>query len=172
MKSSSLQLTLPLALCGLVTPQAAWSIDANLYVELPRATHRPYVGIWIETASDKSFVTNVAAWYDKHKGVARNKQWMEDMRQWWRKTGGLSSTAMDGATGASRGAGVHSIDLTTARISSVLKPGDYEVVVEAVREHGGHDILRMPLAWPPSSKADTTVQGKRELGRVRLTVGP
>ena len=45
---------------------------------------------------------------------------------------GLSSTAMDGATGASHGAGVHSIDLTTARISTALKPGDYEIVIEAV----------------------------------------
>lgn len=172
MKSSSLHLTLPLALCGIVTPQAAWSISANLYVELPRASHRPYVGIWIENASDKSFVTNVAAWYDKHKGVARNKQWMADMRQWWRKTGGLASTAMDGATGASRGAGVNSIDLTTARISSALKPGDYEIVIEAVREHGGYEILRMPISWPPKSQEDTMLQGKLELGRIRLTVGP
>ena len=105
MQSSSLKLTLPIAVCGLLAPQAAWSASANLYIELPRASHRPYVAVWIENASDKSFVANVAAWYDKDKGIARNKQWMGDMRQWWRKTGGLSSTAMDGATGASRSSG-------------------------------------------------------------------
>jgi|LNFM01.1.fsa_nt_gb hypothetical protein len=172
MQSTPLKLTLPFALCGLLSPQSAWSATAYLYVELPRFSHRPYVAVWIENASDKSFVTNVAAWYDKDKGIARNKQWMVDMRQWWRKTGGLSSTAMDGATGASRSSGVHTIDLSVARISSALKPGDYEIVIEAVREHGGHEVLRVPISWPPKSVGEATFQGKQELGRVRLSVGP
>ncbi len=172
MQSSPLKLTLPFALVGVLAPQQASGASAYLYVELPRASHRPYVAVWIENASDKSFVTNVAAWYDKDKGIARNKQWMGDMRQWWRKTGGLSSTVMDGATSASRSAGVHTIDLTAARISSALKPGDYEIVIEAVREHGGYDMLRLPIAWPPKGPLDATFQGKREVGRVRLSVVP
>lgn len=172
MRSSSLQLKLPIALCGLLSAKPAWSAEAYLYVELPRASHRPYVGIWLENASDKSFVSNVAVWYDKDKGIARNKQWMGDMRQWWRKTGGLASTALDGVTGASRGAGVHTINLSAARISSGLKPGNYEIVIEASREHGTTELLRMPLAWPPTPPQDTTIQGKLELGRVRLTFVP
>ena len=172
MRSSALTFTVPLAMCGLVAPEPAWSGSAHLYVEIPRTSHRPYVAVWFEHAADKSFAANVAAWYDKDKGVARNKQWMVDMRQWWRKTGGLSSTSIDGVTGASRSPGVHTIDLTAPRISSALKPGDYEIVIEAVREHGGHEVLRMPLSWPPNAVGDATIQGKLELGRIRLNVTP
>lgn len=172
MQSSSLKLTVPIALWGVLMPRAAWCAEARLYVELPRAVLRPYVAIWLENPADKSFVGNVVVWYDKSRNPIRGAQWLPDLRQWWRRSGGMSATAIDGVSGATRAPGMHTINLGGAKVVTALQPGAYEIVIEAVRERGGYDLLRMPLAWPPKSPGDITVQGKQELGRVRLSVEP
>ncbi len=41
-----------------------------------------------------------------------------------------------------------------------LTPGSYQLVVEAAREVGGRELLRVPFEWPP--KAPTTAQAKGE----------
>jgi hypothetical protein len=45
-------------------------------------------------------------------------------------------------------------------------------VVEAVREVGGREQLRIPFEWPARQKQHATAQGKTELGAVTLDVAP
>ncbi|WVM90991.1 DUF2271 domain-containing protein [Halopseudomonas pachastrellae] len=53
-----------------------------------------------------------------------------------------------------------------------LAPGDYELVVEAAREVGGRELLKVPFSWPVSQAADLQAQGNRELGQIRLQLTP
>ena len=45
-------------------------------------------------------------------------------------------------------------------------------VVEVAREHGGREVLRLPLQWPPRSAAKSEAAGTTEVGLVRLTSKP
>jgi hypothetical protein len=49
-----------------------------------------------------------------------------------------------------------------------LTGGNYTLVVEAAREVGGRELLRLPFSVPAGGAA--TAQGSGELGAVRLTV--
>jgi hypothetical protein len=46
------------------------------------------------------------------------------------------------------------------------------VVVEAVREVGGRELLRLPFEWPGTQLQQATAKGKSELGAVTLNVTP
>lgn len=80
---------------------------------------------------------------------------------------------MDGVTGATRPVGEHALNLKSdGKQLSQLAPGSYGLVVEAVREVGGRELLRIPFEWPATQKQHATVQGKHELGAVTLDLVP
>ena len=176
MEFPRLSLTCSIAVASLFSVEASAAAEARLQLNLPSVSPRPYVAVWLEKASDQSFVDNLAVWYDTNKRGNRGARWLPDMRQWWRKSGGSSSLALDGVTGATRGAGTHTINLGATPAFTKLAAGSYDVVVEVTREHGGSDLLRLPLAWPlvgpPKQLPEVTAQGKQEVGAVRLSVTP
>jgi len=45
-------------------------------------------------------------------------------------------------------------------------------MVEAAREAGGREVVKVPLQWPPKSAQNLTGQGKEELGAVVVQVKP
>jgi hypothetical protein len=45
-------------------------------------------------------------------------------------------------------------------------------VVEAVREVGGREALRIPFEWPIKAAKREAVKGSKELGAVALTLNP
>jgi hypothetical protein len=53
-----------------------------------------------------------------------------------------------------------------------LMPGRYTLVVEAVRESGGREAVRIPLEWPATARETLTATGAHELGAVVVTIGP
>ncbi len=55
---------------------------------------------------------------------------------------------------------------------SGLKPGQYAVVVEAAREVGGRELLRIPFQWPPQKAEQLTARGEHELGAIALDLKP
>ena len=150
--------------------------ELTLSVQIPRLDvseyHRPYVAAWIEGAGGLA-PTNLAVWYDvrKRDGEGGTK-WLKDLRQWWRRIGRETEMPLDGVSGATRPVGTHALRFATdAAPLAGLKPGTYEVVVEAAREVGGREVVRLPLAWPPTA-AHAAVQGKDELGTVSLDLKP
>ena len=49
-----------------------------------------------------------------------------------------------------------------------LPAGDYQLWVEAAREGGGREQLKLALHWPLDSQSELALQGHSELGQVRL----
>ena len=161
-----------------------------LSIDVPRidvaAYHNPYVAAWIER-EDNTAAANLAVWYQQKKGEARKgpdgkplrgggesgTKWLPDLRQWWRRSGRTQTVPIDGVTGATRPPGRHEvqIDGADARIAS-LPPGNYRLVVEAAREDGGREVVKLPFAWPAKTSATQQAQGSSELGAVTLTLSP
>lgn len=165
-----------LSVLGLGTSALAWSADAQLEINLPAIQgsriKRPYVAVWLEKATDRQFAGNVAVWYDTARPNNIGAKWLPDLRSWWRVSGRQATLPIDGVSGATRPAGQHVINLVTAAALKKLPAGDYEIVVEVSREHGGHDLVRLPLQWPPRTTRMAEASGTQELGRVRLTSKP
>jgi len=170
-------LLLSLALLGaplLSAPLLA--AEMNVSVEIPRLQvaeyHRPYVAIWLEKP-DQTHVANLAVWYDIKKADQEGLKWLKDLRQWWRRSGRGLDMPVDGISSATRASGSHALELDDSQAPlQGLQAGDYRLVVEAAREVGGRELLRVPFSWPPAKQQTHQVQGKTELGAVSITVTP
>ncbi|HEY0295650.1 MAG TPA: DUF2271 domain-containing protein [Bordetella sp.] len=166
---------LPLLFVGAIA-RSAHAADLNVNVELPRLDtaeyHRPYVAIWIESA-DQSTARDLAVWYDVAKRNNAGTQWLKDLRLWWRRSGRDQQMPVDGVSGATRPAGKHELSFAgAAKPLADLKPGSYAVVVEAARESGGHELVRVPFDWPPKQASQPAAQGHAELGAIALDIKP
>jgi hypothetical protein len=163
------------ALTAAVTAVPALSAELSLKVQLPRMDiaeyHRPYLAAWVEKASDQTYAGNIALWYDLRKRDNGGAKWLKDMRSWWRKSG-HDAAVVDGVTGATRTGGDHVINLLDAKAVTALPPGQYEVVVEAARENGGREVLRVPFEWPVKKAQSAQAQGLGELGTVSIAARP
>ena len=166
--SRSLVLTLPLA--------SSWAMAADLSVkfELPQLNvaeyHKPYVAVWIERA-DQSVANTLAVLYDVKKRDNGGTKWVKDLRTWWRKAGRDVTLPLDGVSGATRAAGVQTLTFPAAHAGlDKLPAGDYRLVIEAAREAGGRELVRVPFTWKPNGKVNATASGKEELGAVSLAI--
>ena len=163
---------LPLVMALAVPVTAA---ELSVSVEVPRLSvaeyHRPYVAIWIENAN--GHVADLAVWYDLKLADREGEKWLKDMRQWWRRSGRSLTLPVDGLSGATRPVGVHSIDIPAAHPALArLEPGDYQLLVEAAREVGGRELVRLPFSWPVTEPTEHQNGGKSELGKVNLSLLP
>lgn len=169
-----LRYTIALAAPFLGAPAMASEFAVKL--EIPSLNvaeyHRPYVAMWLEKA-DKSFVNNLAVWYDLKKKDNGGTKWLKDMRQWWRQSGRELQMPADGVSGATRAPGEHSIDLAAGKSAfRNLPAGDYQLVIEAAREAGGREVVRVPFQWPAKQTQSASAKGKEELGVVSLQIKP
>lgn len=159
-------------LAALASP--ALAADLSISVDIPRvntaAYHRPYVAIWIEQP-DQTAVRTLAVWYQVaagRGGDGEGKDWLKDLRTWWRKGGRTLTLPADGLSGATRAPGTQTVRVPAVRLTN-LPAGQYNVVIEAAREQGGREIVRVPFRWGgPASR--TTGTGSTELGTVTVTV--
>lgn len=155
---------------------AAWAANVQLTLELPRLNvaeyHRPYVAVWVEKPGQPGAVAQLAVWYDQKKPNAGGTKWLRDMRQWWREGGRDLSVPADGISGATRAPGEQVLTLDKHPSLAALPAGQYNVVVEAAREGGGREVLRVPLSWPVKSAQSAKAQGDGELGALSLKAQP
>ena len=166
----SLALTLPML--------SGWAVAADLAVkfEIPQLNvaeyHRPYVAIWLEGGSQAA-ITNLAVLYDVKKKDNAGTKWVKDMRTWWRKAGRDMTLPVDGVSGATRATGEQKMNFGPA-INQIdkLPAGDYQLVIEAAREAGGRELVRVPFKLPLKGKQTLTAKGKEELGAVTLQINP
>jgi hypothetical protein len=147
----------------------ALAADLTVSVEIPRLTvaayHRPYVAVWIERP-DQTAVRTLAVWYEV-SNVAEGRDWLKDMRTWWRRGGRGLTMPADGVSSATKAPGRHAVTVSGARLST-LPAGDYVMVVEAARELGGREAVRVPFRWGAANTGSAA--GSTELGAVRVTV--
>jgi hypothetical protein len=156
-----------------VTAGSAFAADLRVDIEIPRQQsaeyHSPYVAVWLENP-DQSAVATLQVWYDVAKRNNEGQTWLAQMRTWWRKTGRSLTLPADGVSGATRAPGHHTVtfraDNATLR---GLPAGQYTVAIEAAREAGGREVVRVPFQWGGGA-AETTVQGTSELGAITVAV--
>ena len=166
MRKLSLALS-AVALGAVATP--ALAADLTVSVEIPRLTvaayHRPYVAVWIERP-DQTAVRTLAVWYET-SNVAEGKDWLKDMRTWWRRGGRALTMPADGVSSATKAPGRHTVTVPAAHLRD-LPAGDYVLVVEAARELGGREAVRVPFRWGTANTARAA--GTNELSAVSVTV--
>lgn len=165
------------------TSPAAFAADAQLTLELPKMDvseyHRPYVAIWVER-EDRSVAANLAVWYqdkdgkDAKSGKAEpGTKWLSDLRQWWRRSGREQTMPIDGVSGATRPAGQYQLAFSGAKAPFAgLAAGNYKLVVEVAREVGGHELVSVPFAWPPTAPQHLAAKGESEIGDVKFDLNP
>lgn len=169
-----IQLTIALGSL-LALPAGATQFDVDL--EIPQLKvaeyHRPYVAVWIEGADHKA-AANLAVWYqDKEGREGHGTKWLPDLRQWWRRSGRRLQVPVDGVTGPTQPAGTHALHFDDKHPElSQLAPGSYTLVVEAVREVGGRELLKIPFTWPAKAPQSGEAHGETELGAVTLSIAP
>lgn len=162
-----------------VTSMAAGPVLAaniDVAVEIPRlsvaAYHKPYVAVWIERPGEGA-VSTLAVWYDVAEKNEKGKKWLKDLRMWWRRTGRELQLPADGITGATRAPGSHQLTFNEGKAPlTALPPGRYELVIEAAREAGGRELLRIPFEWPVNAPVSVSAKGTDELGSVSLDIKP
>ncbi|KQN10045.1 hypothetical protein ASE85_03725 [Sphingobium sp. Leaf26] len=146
----------------------------NVSVNIPRLSvaeyHRPYVAIWVE--KEGAAPRSLAVWYDYDKAKGEGTKWLRDVRQWWRASGRALNFPADGVSGATRAPGDQKIAFTAGKGPlGALAPGNYTLLVEAAREVGGREVVRLPFSWPPKPGATVRASGSSELGAVALSFG-
>ena len=155
---------------------AASAAELGVKLEIPQLKtaeyHKPYIAMWLEKP-DQSFVANLAVLYDLKKKDNGGAKWLKDMRQWWRKSGRDLKMPVDGVSGATRAPGEHSFGYAPGKAPlAELPAGEYQLVVEAAREAGGREVVKVPFVWPPKSTQTVSAQGKEELGNVSVQLKP
>ena len=166
--------SLPLVLTTAALASAAvpaLAADLTVSVELPTirvaSYHRPYVAVWIER-EDQTAVRTLAVWYQQTRNSEGDgKDWLKDIRTWWRKGGRAMTLPADGVSGATRAPGRQTITVPGARLRD-LPAGQYNIVVEAARELGGREAVRVPFRWGAANTGRAA--GSTELGAVSVTV--
>ena len=170
MKPLSLAATLPLTALVLTGAAPLPSGDLTVSITLPRTKsasyHRPYVAVWIERP-DQTAVRTLSVWYDTGLPAGEGKDWLKDIRTWWRKDGRGLTLPADGVSGPTRAPGTQTVTIPASRLRD-LPAGNYVLAVEAARELGGRELVRVPFRLGAANTASGT--GETELGAVRVSV--
>lgn len=158
-------------------PAAASAADLTVTVEIPKLPvaeyHRPYVALWIEGPGETA-VKTLGVWYNTKLPKNEGATWLKDMRQWWRKAGRSLTLPADGVSGPTKAPGKQQVVFSAAQMSGVA-PGQYTLAVEAAREVGGREVVRVPFSWPPKAgarPATATATGTTELGAISVSTKP
>ncbi len=154
----------------------AMAADLNVTIDVPQIKtaeyHKPYLAVWVEKP-DQTFAANLAVLYDLKKKDNAGTKWLKDMRQWWRKSGRDLTMPVDGVSGATRAPGEHTFGFSQGKAPlGNLPAGEYQLVVEASREAGGREVVKVPFTWPAKTAKTTTAQGQEELGKISVQVKP
>lgn len=152
-------------------PATAQTLDVT--IDIPRLRvaeyHRPYVAVWLEKTGAPARTLSV--WYDFDMRNNEGTRWLRDMRQWWRTSGRSLRLPADGVSSATRAPGTHRLGFRAGHgAMPQLTPGNYVLYVEAAREVGGREVVRIPFTWPARGPVNAQAAGSSELGTVRLSI--
>lgn len=168
-----MQKIIPFAISTLLG-SSAMAAELVVKLEVPKLDvaeyHKPYVALWIERP-DQSLAANLQVWYDIKKRNNEGTKWLKDLRQWWRRSGRDLNLPIDGVSAATRIVGEHSLSFAgDSNALAKLPAGEYNLIVEAAREGGGREVVKLPFIWNGKEQAVMSVQGSHELGKVSVQV--
>jgi thiamine biosynthesis lipoprotein ApbE len=139
-------LRLPIAkAAAAATDSGQWNptYELTINVELPHpqgfGARRPFLAVWVED-KDRFPVRTVALWFDKTR-------WLNELRAWYRddrlRAMSEGSDITKSVSSATRSPGKYSFKWDGKdNAGKPVKAGQYTVLVEAAREHGGHSLVR------------------------------
>jgi len=166
MMDSKYKLTLGGALLGAFTTAAvpAPGPTMGVSVPIPRVPVADYLKLYVARCVEQA---GKPARKKNNAGI----KWLRDMRQWWRTVGRTTPTPPNGVTGATRAPGAAKISFTAGKGGMpALTAGSYTLVVEAAREGGGREVVKVPFTVSAAGTAKGSGKGSFELGAVSLTV--
>lgn len=139
--------------------QQKFSIDYEIPALDVAEYRRPYVAIWIADEQGNSI---------RQLQLLGDGRWLRDLRLWWRKFGRVDDSLVDALAGATRKPGRYRIewDGRDGQGKKVAQ-GNYELHLEAMREHGERETVALPFVLNGQS-ISATVKGTHEIGRVHL----
>ncbi|USD39347.1 DUF2271 domain-containing protein [Ferrimonas sp. SCSIO 43195] len=143
-------------------PQGA-ALTINLAIADTGAANpaRPYVAAWLE-GSSKTTASQWALW------TGNQTEWLKDLRTWWRKFGRYHVQEIDGYSSATRAIGAYQLSPQLKDLQGQPLPqGNYTLYIEAVREHGGRDIVRQKINLGTES-LQYSVPANAELGPITI----
>lgn len=148
----------------------AWPNDGRVDVrfEIPKQDgggrggyRRPYVAVWIEDLDDRP-VRTLTLWVEKDR-------WIADLRRWGRRYDGRYDD-VGAVTRATRAPGRY--DLSWDGRDDAGRPlpaGSYTLYIEAVREHGGYEMLKEDIVID-GKPFDKEFKGEgKELGAAKVS---
>lgn len=123
---------------------------------------RPYLAIWITDSEGKSI--------RQLQVLGDSSRWLRELRSWWRKIGRADDSLIDALAGATRKPGSYTLlwDGRDAHGNFVIQ-GNYELHIEAAREHGEHESIVLPFSLTGKTLKETA-KGNKEIGSVRLSL--
>lgn len=168
-----MQKILPFAITTLLGSNAIAS-ELIVKLEVPKLNvaeyHKPYVAVWIERP-DQTWAGDLTVWYDVKKRNNEGTKWLKELRQWWRRSGRDLTLPIDGLTSATRAVGEQTLNFAgDHKTLTKLPAGEYNLIVEAARETGGREVVKVPFQWNGKDYAPITAEGTHELGKVSVQV--
>ena len=143
--------------------QFTFELDFEINRPGGRRYHRPYVAIWIEDDSGQ-VVKTLCLWME------RGSKWISKLTR-WRRTKGLELETVRTLTRATRMPGRYhlawnGIDDQGAKVNS----GTYTLFIEAVREHGTHQLIRETFT-AGEDPFEKEIKGNIEITNIHVRYG-
>lgn len=163
---------------GLLLSTSVYAAEIQLSVEIPAIDtaeyHRPYVAAWLEDGN-KKLTEHLFVWYQDGDRADRDKgeEWLKDLRRWWRRGGRGEDMPIDGVSGATKTVGKHTVSFAAdSQVMQNLSDGNYTLSIEASRENGGREVVKIPFNVPFDSEKSLSASGESELGEITVKLIP
>lgn len=165
-----MRISVTLGLSALALSSApALAAEAKVSFEIPKKSaktyRKPYLAVWLEDANGKQ-VKVLKVFHDQHR---IGPKWLPELKTWWRRGGRAMDIPADGISSPTRAPGRHTLNLGSMR---GVKAGKYAIVVEAAREKGGREIVKVPFNWKPGGSVNGSASGSNEVGKVTVSIKP
>jgi FAD:protein FMN transferase len=149
-----------------VAPGSLWNQSDELVINLELARiddfryRRPYVAVWVED-QNHSLVRTIALWYERPR-------WLPDLTAWYgenqMRNGGRDTDLARTTSSATRAPGKYSLKWDGKdNDGNLVKQGKYTICIEAVRQHGGHQVVRQEMDFDGAPQ-QVKLAGGNELG--------
>ena len=131
------------------TPNMNWPSTIELSLIEGYRVHRPYVAVWIENESHAP-VRTISVWFGKYK-------YLSELRAWNRNENSRSVSEdthiMNSVSSATRPPGKYTFRWDGRDdFGNLVKAGKYNVMIEAVREHGSYQLMHQEMDFNGSPK--------------------
>jgi len=130
-------------------PKYELTVSIELSLIAGYRIHRPYVAVWIENESHAP-VRTMSVWFGKYKYLNELRAWSRDEST---RTTSEDTHILNSVSSATRPPGKYTFQWDGKDDSgNPVKAGKYNVMIEAVREHGSYQLLHQEMDFNGSPK--------------------